>query len=222
MFYEDYYHYGGLAKEIFFSLCAFLCFSLRTCRAKSTVLLMILYNLFTHAADVILGDVSSVYYMIESLFFLSWAVCIMTRPEINTAKTINEENILLAFYKGEKGSFIMHFFDLVGLPVKSMCVIAGDNCLRLKSSKDTFQLTNSGKHFPKDKDYYVVDTGVKYDDKFIAKMNECVNIKATKGCFRIRCIEAVEELLGMISEGHRPIGLFERIPSRYLYKVLKL
>lgn len=222
LYYESYYHYGGLLKDILLTLCAVLYFSLLTHRAKSTVLLMLLYNLFTKTTDATLGDVSSVYYMIESLFFTSWCVWIMTRPEITTPKTINKDNILLAFYRGEKGSFTMHFFDLVGLPVKSMCIIAGEKCLRLKASRETFQLTNSGNYFSKDRDYYVVDTGVKYNDRFIAKMNECVNMKATKGFFRIRCIEAVSDLLAMIGEQYRPRGLLERIPSRYLYKVLVL
>jgi len=223
LYYESYYHYGSLLREVLFTLCAVLYFSIRTPRAKSVVLLMLLYNLFTEIADATLGDVGSVYYMIESLFFTSWAVWIMTRPEISTPKTINKDNILLAFYKGEKGSFTMHFFELFGLPFKSMCIIAGDNCLKLKSNKDTFQFSNtSGSFFRRDTDYYIHDTGKPHTKEFVEEMAKYGKVKAIKNGFRIRCIEAVGELLALIGEEYRPTNPAQNAPSIYFGKIIRL
>lgn len=223
LYYESYYHYGGLLKDVLLTVCAVLYFSLRTPRAKSTVLLMLLYNLFTQIADAALGDVSSVYYMIESLFFTFWAVCIMTRPEISTPKTINKDNILLAFYRGEKGSLTMHFFELFGLPFKSMSIIAGDNCLKLKSNKDTFQFSNaSGSFFRRNNEYYIYDTGKPYTKEFVEEMAKYGKVKAMKNGFRTRCIEAVGELLAKIGEEYRPTNPAQNAPSIYFGKIIRL
>jgi len=108
----------------------------------------------------------------------------------------------------------MHFFELFGLPVKSLCIVAGDNALYLKAGKDSFQF---GPNIVSKKpdEYIIVDTGVPITKDFIEQMKKHGNVKAKKAFLRVRCIEAVSELLESI--GYKPDS---NIPSLYLRKVL--
>ncbi len=179
---------------------------------------MVLYGIYAIFIDIIFPEVmSSLYYALESLVFIIWASWLMFRPEISTAKTINKKNILLAFYKGDKGSFIMNFFELVGLPVKSMCIIAGDKALYLKSNKGTFEFGSSEKIYRKSDDYVIIDTGKPYTKSYVEKMKKHENIVASKGMLRIRCIEAVSGLLSMIGSRYKPNTY---IPSLYLKAII--
>lgn len=179
---------------------------------------MVVYNLYSLIADIIFYEIYAIYYLLESLTFFSWAIWIMLRPEYRTAKTINHDNILLAFYKGEKGSLIMNFFELFGLPVKSMCIVAGDKALALKSNKETFQIIDSKNIFRKQDDYVTVDTGIRNTNKFVEAMKEYSTTPARKGFLRIRCIEGVSPLLEMIGPEFKP-SLIDNIPSVYMRKV---
>jgi len=199
-----------------------LCLSTDDRRIRSAFLLLVLYTLYINCADFLFKEVNSVYYLTETLFFVFWSTWIMFRPEFKTAKTINKDNILLAFYRGGGGSFLMNFFELLGLPVKSVCVVAGEHCLRLKKSKEYFQLTKTGQAIHGNDKYVVIDTGVAYDKKFVESMEECANIKATKSGMRIRCIEAIRHLLAQIGPEWKPVNFLETIPSLYLRKAIKL
>ena len=182
---------------------------------------MVLYGIYTTIMDIVFGDVGSVHYTIESMFFFAWAVCIINSLEVATAKTINKGNILLAFYKGENGSFLMSFFELFGLHVKSLCIIDGDNALYLKKDKDTFQFKDSNHIFKNNENYVIVDTGVKCNLKFSNAMRNCATLRADNLGFRICCIKSVENLLGMLGEEWKPTSFFHQMPSRYLRKCLK-
>ena len=180
------------------------------------------YNIYVFVTDILFNEVTSTFYVLESLVFLSWAIIIMTRSEIKTLPDINKDNILLAFYKGDKGSFIMRFFELFGLPVKSMCVISGEKALYLKSNKDTFQLKDSKYIYRKEEDYVILDTGVKNNLKFSEEMEKCATLEARKLGFRICCIEAVRNLLGLIGDEWKPKHMHYNIPSLYLKKCSKI
>lgn len=179
---------------------------------------MVLHGLYSHIMDIVFGEIGTIPYMIESLIFLLWATCIVYSPEISTAKTINKNNILLAFYKGEKASFIMNFFELFGLPVKSMCVIAGDDALMLKTRKETFQLSSSKAILKNRDNYIIIDTGKAVTKKFTTEMKKYSTVPASKGGLRIRCIEAIQDLLAMIGEKWKPTNIFHNVPSIYLRK----
>ena len=216
--YETALLYGDFLQRICLFLCILSYISKPTKRQKSCLILMGLYGVYSQIADILFSEVTSILYILESLAFFSWAVWLMLRPEIKTVNSINHTNILLAFYKGEKGSFAMNFFELFGLPVKSMCIIAGDKALYLKSNKRTFEFGNSEKIYRKSDDYVIIDTGKPYTKDYITEMKKHSNIIATRGILRIRCIEAVRGLLSMIGEEYKP-NVY--IPSLYLRRILK-
>lgn len=189
-------------------------------RAGSLLIFMGVYNLYNIVMDSFFIEVNTLYYFLESLTVFLLVMWVMIKPEINTAKTINKDNILLAFYKGTKGLFIMHFFELFGLPVKSVCIIAGKKALYLKSSKEMFQFGDSETIFRKSDDYVIIDTGKKYDEEFIRNMKSYKNESACRIGLRIRCVEAVADLLAKIGPEWKP-ALIDNIPGVYLRKCLR-
>ena len=214
--YDSVLLYGELVQKSCLLISLSIYVSLPTKRVKSCLMLMFIYSLFSHIASIIAYEITAIYYTIESLLFFSWAIWLMLRPEISTAKTINKNNILLAFYKGEKGSFIMNFFELFGLPVKSMCILAGDKALYLKTNDPNFVFGASEIITRHADDYILIDTGVRVTTDFIIEMKKHTKLVATKGIFRVRCIEAVSDLLGMIGDEWKPRSC---IPSLYLKQV---
>jgi len=220
--YDVYYEYCNLAQTICLFLCILFYFSLETTRAKSTLILFAVYGVCSVIVYLIFTEIYPIPYTLWTVVFIAWAVWIMLRPEYKTAKTIDKNNILLAFYKGGNGSALMNFFELLGLPVKSMCIISGDKTLYLKKNKDRFQLKDSKNIFKREDDYVIVDTGVKCNYEFSTEMEKCATLKASKFGLRIRCIEAVNNLLGMIGEEWRPTDFFHNIPSWYFRKCSKI
>ena len=117
----------------------------------------------------------------------------------------------------------MNLFELFGLPVKSVCIVAGNSCLKLKSNRDGFCYIETKKPYIKnDIEYYYYDTGIKVSKSFIEKMKEYDNIKARKAGLRIRCIEAISDLLSDIREEYRPKNIFENIPSLYFRRIIRI
>lgn len=216
-FYEVSFLYGSLLQSICLFVCIIYYVSLPTARAKSCLILLGTYGLFSQIADIIFNEVTTIYYILESLTFFSWAIWLMLRPELSTAKTINHSNILLAFYKGKKGSFIMNFFELFGLPVKSMCIIAEDKALYLKAKEPMFQFGTSEIITRHKDDYVIIDTGVRVTTDFLIEMKKHNNIVATRGLMRVRCIEAISGLLSMIGDKYKPDAY---IPSLYLRQII--
>lgn len=197
--------------------CILICVSKPTNRKSSCLILMGFYSLYSFIMGLIFHEITAISYMLESLVFFAWAVWIMLRDEPKSDKNINHSNILLAFYKGNKGSFIMRFFELFGTPVKSLSIIAGDKALYLKSKNPNFIFGDSNIILRKSDSYVIIDTGVKYTEEFISEMQKHNNIIATRGIFRIRCIEAVSGLLGNIDDKFKPTTY---IPSLYLRGLL--
>ena len=216
-----------LYSQLTQSMCLFICLLTYVCtptrKTASLLILMGTYNLFVILTEIVFLEVNEAYYLFESLFFFAWAVLLMLRKELKTPKDVNADNILLAFYKGHKGSFVMRFFELFGSSVKSMCILAGDNCVRLKENKETFEYSRTcGASIINNDDYYIVDTGTPHDSFFIAEMMEYDSMNASKCGLRIRCIEGVSYLLELIGEDFKPTSIAQYVPSIYFEKVRKL
>jgi len=176
------------------------------------------YGLYAVIMDALFNEVTAWFYLLESLAFFTWSIIIMVRYERQTLPDIDHNNILLAFYKGEKGSFIMRFFELFGISVKSMSIIAGDKCLVLKSNKDGFQFGCNKGLLKKQDRYLMIDTGKKATPEFIKKMKSNENKPAKLFGFRIRCIEGVSDLLEDIGEEFKPTSVLDNNPSHYIKK----
>lgn len=222
VYYEQFFLYANSIRAFCFALCLFLYFSLNTNRGKSTLILMAIYSLYSNVSSILFGEITSVYYVAELSLFMAWTIWIMFRDEYKTAKTIDKNNILLAFYKGSNGSPIMHFFELFGAPVKSLCIIDGELALYLKANKETFQLKDSNNIFKKADDYVIVDTGVKRNPEFSKELEKYGKLKAVKFGLRIRCIEAVKNLLRMIGTEWEPTSFLEYNPGWYFRKCSKI
>jgi len=128
-------------------------------------------------------------------------------------KPFNTDNILLAFYCGDKGSFIMCLFSMVWRDVKSLCIVAGDTTLALKARKQGFQILNSEVVLKNRQKYLIVDSNVKVTTDFINKMRDYENKTAKKFNMRIRCIEGISPLLSDIGEEFTPRSVLDNIPG---------
>jgi len=181
---------------------------------------MVLYGLYAHVMELLFGHVGSIYYLLETCLFMFWSLGLIMRSEIKQSSNINYDNILLAFYKGDNGSFIMKISELFGRRVKSMCIIGGDHVLHLRQNKKTFQFGSSDVVYRKYEDYIIHDTGVLCTEEFVNEMKRYSNKKAAKGVFRIRCIEGVKGLLAQIDPMYKPTKIRHNIPSRYLIEVV--
>ena len=219
---EYIYEYSLEIKAVLL-FCMFLIYKFYDqTRYVSCLLLIAIHIIYTAILEVTIGPIDSSNYLIQTYLFSVWSAWVLFRPEIKTAKTIDYDNILLAFYKGKQGSFIMAFFQLFGLPVKSMCIIADDRRLSLKRGKAGFVFSGSGSLLKKQDDYHIVDTGVKYTIEFISDMESYVGRPAKIFGFRVMCIHGISDLLRSIDEKFKPRYFFEEIPGLYLGKCLKL
>jgi hypothetical protein len=222
--YEPFYYYGGTIQDLVYRIFILSYFTLQTRRARSLVILMALSGIFSDIMDLFAGHVGSLFLLIESAMFFSMAGFVMFRHEPKTPRTITNEriydkNILLAFYKGDKGSFIMHLFELFGCPVKSMCIVAGDKALVLRLGKRGFHFSDSIGILKNNDKYIIVDTGKEITVEFLKKMADHHNDNDNKLGFRIRCIEGVSDLLKDIGPEFKPTSILDNIPSNYLKKV---
>ncbi len=217
---DQYYEIALKIGEFIQYTCIFVCigsYVLNPSYRKGSLLLFLAFlEYYGFIGDRIFHNTNATYYLLESLVFLIFGMYITFHPKRKTAKTIDHNNILLAFYKGKKGSLIMRVSSLFGYNVKSMCILAGENALYLKSNKPGFIFGNSLKIHRKSDDYTIVDTGKPYTEEFIREMKKHHNAIATKGKFRVRCIDGVSDLLGMIGEEFKPKSY---IPSVYLRKI---
>lgn len=216
--YETYLLYGHASQLFLLFVCVAIYLVYPSPRKRSSLIWIALHYIYVQIATMIYPEVYGHIYTIETVLFFTMAAWIMMRPEIKTAKTINKDNIILAFYKGDKGSFLMHLFELFGLPVKSLAIVAGKHALALKSNKKTFQFIDSKNIFRKSKDYVMVDTGKPYTKEYIAMMGKYHNKPASKKGLRMRCIEGVKPLLKAIGPEFEPTFL-EQNPSIYFRKV---
>lgn len=191
-------------REIFLFYCIHYTY-LVTCYAFMIEFSMLLY---------------AIEYGLFCLFF-GWVCLRTTIPSNNNP---NEENVILAFYKGEKGSFLMNFFSLFGLPVKSLCVIADNKCLRLRSEKNCFSISDNYNAILNSGDYIIIDSGVKPSKKFMKTMASLNNSRAhILGIkyLRMNCIYGISSLLTCLGDGYKP-NIIEYIPSIYLKKCIHL
>lgn len=215
-----YFTYG---TKLQFAVVAFIAarFILKPSHVLEAGLFFIsLYVMYSFIVDLILGGVSRHWYMIETLLFSSLALWIVLRPEMST-QPYSKKNILLAFYKGEKGSFRMRVAELFGLPVRSIAVVADGSTLRIKGGSFIFMKGNAS--ILNSSNYLVVDTGVKSTESFVSEMTLLDGRqKFTKNIFMSDCIYVIKPLLSKIGAAYSPKRLWDFIPSIYLRKCLKV
>lgn len=176
-------------------------------------------NLYILVSEIALPEINALYYMMESLVFFTWAVALMVRYEPKTRHDVDYSNILLAFYRGDNSSLIMRFFNLFGVDVYSVAVVAGNKCLILKKDKEGFQFVDSEALLKKRANYVIVDTGEKVTPEFVNNMSKYAGKKAYKFKLRICCIQGISPLLTAIGQKYKPMSIFDNIPSVYLGKI---
>ena len=209
-YYEWFYDYGTRAQ---FAILGFILISYLlkpTNRVRSGLLLISLHIIYTFLADIILGGVTQLYYVTETSAFAILAVWVAFRYERVTS-TLNTDNVLLAFYRGNNGSFRMMVAGLLGEPVKSVCVLASGKVLRIKNG--TFVFTNGAQAIINSKDYLVIDTNATWTREFLNDMQTYDKVPAKSGFFRCDCIETIEPLLGKLGDRFIPPGLFGKLPG---------
>lgn len=154
-----------------------------------------------------------------SCLFLIAALWIAARPSTFRSDDLTTDTVCLAFYSGDSGSFLMHLFGMIGLPVKSMSIIVGNEWIKLVNGVPTLQAVNVNEmHTDK---YVVVDTGVKIDEEIKAAASQIIGAPArTEGSWwlRLRCIAIAKPLLSVMGTQYEPRTVLEQIPSIYFYR----
>ena len=176
---------------------------------------------------VFLAGIDSIPELPEQVFHIActlgiaFNVWVMARPYDIPSDDLSTDTVCLVFYKGALGTTLMHMFSSIGLPVRSLSVIAGEYWLKpvLKSRK--FEL-----HFSTDikiKDYLIIDTRVPINYNIEDTIKQLVNGKTysvSTLCLRTRCVAHLKPLLNLLGPGWSADGIY-LLPSMYLYKVLK-
>lgn len=211
---EWYYEYGTRVQFAIVAIIIIIQTVRSSHRVKAGLYFIALHMIYAVTMDTIFGGVSSLWYLIETAIFGSVALWIALRPEIST-HSVNTDNVLLAFYKGERGSLKMHIAEIFGLPVKSLCVIAREKVLRIKNKK--FVLDNNAKAIINSDDYLAIDTGTPVTSNILKTMQSYDNVRAKNGH---DCISTISPLLYEIAEKYAPGNIFEKLPSVYLRKCL--
>lgn len=214
--------YGHAAQVTLYSICVLLALHNSPNKLKCVVFVLTLHRLFVSDFFVLFYEVPTPVITGISLFFFAAWMHVARRPTLPKQQSFDVDNILLAFYTGNNGSFIMNLFQTMDEPVSSMCILSGKYSLKLKRGRDCFKFTENHGFFREWDNYHIIDTGVKSNDDFIENMRQCGKIRARKFGLRINCIIAVKDLLGMIGEQWRPIGLLENSPSGYFRKASRL
>ncbi len=209
-YYETVFAIGIVIQQACFFLCilAFVCS--HDNRKASALLLMALYGLYIVTVEA-LFSVTAWFHLLESLLFFTWSIIIMVRYERKT-QDYNPTNILLAFYKGDKSTFIMRFFNLFGLDVYSMSIIAGKDALMLKSGEGCFLMMNSKTILKNRDNYYIIDTKKPFTKEFVEDMKKEAGKPATKWKLRIVCIMGIKDLLGKIGDEFKPRSILDNLP----------
>ncbi len=217
------FDYLSEASEVILGICVISYLMHPTKRFKSLLTWIILYRIYVHTVSMFFYEVDQLVLMFEYIVFFSGYIWLLRRPQLKTPRGVNPDNILLAFYTGDHGSPFMQFFGLFDMPPTTMSIVAGNYNLRPTKGGGTFEFRKCGDYYIHSPDHYVVDTGVKYSENFLAKMEKCAKIKTAKFGLRTQCIEGVEDLLGDIGEEWRPIKKRgEMSPSKFFRKAIRL
>lgn len=187
-------------------------------KLKGEHLFIGLTTLYYVLSDWAWGGVNSTQLLIETPLIIAWALYLHMRPKLET-KTYNPKTVHLAFYKGDHASFRMRLAELIDLPVTSVCLAWGDKAVRLKDGVFTevpsSSITNS-------ENYVLVDTGVKPSKEFKDNIITIVGAQRKEGIINSSCIETIEPCLKELGSEYIPSNWFEKLPSKYLRKVLKI
>jgi len=217
--YDFFVDYGHTAQDIFLGICALSALH-STNKFKCCIFVMVVHSIFSGLFYSF--DMYSTIVLSTSVFFFAMWAHVVRRPPLPKRLSVDDRNIVLAFYTGNNGSFLMNLFQTMSDPVSSMCVLSGKYCLKLKKGEN-FKFTESHGFFRDwENKYYLLDTGVKSTNGFIEKMRECGNMKARWFGLRISCIIKIRDLLGSIGKEWRPQGILELNPSVYFRKAYKL
>ena len=154
-------------------------------------------------------------YIVTSIF-ASLALWVAFRPKVVT-RTLNRENVIMAFYRGSGGKFKMKVAELFGLPLKSFALIAGEDCLRPKDGE--LVLSKSADAMIKSGNYYFLDTGVPITDSILNDMKYYDKVPVKSGFFRCDCIRTIEPLLAKLGDRFVPRGFLGALPGIYAGRV---
>ena len=219
------YNYGSELLLTCFSVITYLACRSDSAKTADIFCFYCLHIIYVILSSVLLTDSSFIQYAMEYCFsacFFSW-LCL--RTQIPSNKNPDRNNVLFAFYKGKRGSLLMNVFSLFGLPVKSLCILADGQCLRLKSKTHHFVLQDRYDSVIKSNDYVIYDTGIKATPEFLQKMSKFTNKKAYLfglKFLRVNCIYAISDLLSSVDCKYKAKTCFDFIPSIYLRKCIKI
>ena len=201
-------------------MCGMMAATNTTAKRKAVMIILFLGASMVFFTGMCL-DVADWVYWIEIIIYTVGIIWAGARPYEFISDPINKDTVCILFYKANSGSWLMHTFSLIGLPVSSMSIVCGDYWLKLVRSRPGLEI-----HVPQNIDskyYIVVDTGIKKTDRIMDIMRDLQGTPAVSlGSFglRVRCIAVVKPLLKEMGSEWVPKTILQKIPSLYFYKAL--
>jgi hypothetical protein len=169
------------------------------------------------------------YIALESSAFATLLIWAMARPYEFRSDELTTDTVCLLFYRAKGGGVLMHMFGLLGLPVTSVSVVAGNSWLHLVRKEPTvvkedlsgvpWYKLRRGIGYEK---YFVVDTGVPVTTgiKIAIDNIEGSPVRTASSLWlRLRCIATLKPLLSMLGAYYTPRNIFEQIPAIYFYRL---
>lgn len=111
--------------------------------------------------------------------------------------------------------------SLIGLPVRSMSIVIGNEWLKLSTGVPVIESVDVSKLDPSK--YVLIDTGVKIDERTRTSANMVIGQPARNAdslWMRVRCIASIAPLLKDLGDKFAPVWPWDYIPSIYFYRCL--
>jgi len=148
----------------------------------------------------------------EAIIFSFMVILTLVKPYHSISHEINNKNVCLAFYGGEKAPLLSTLSALVGLPFSSVAVIAGGNVLRPHNGVLRLTPAKDFKH----PEYTIIDTGVPVTTEIELEMGRVVGNSVKRFGLGMGCVSELSPVLEMV--GIRPKSI---IPSIFYYQAVK-
>jgi hypothetical protein len=223
----------GLFEGLTYSVLALYCRDMQSCiilslllslpqhrtESKSLVAVLLLYAFIDAHIPIIAHSISWYLYDITwHLFFLGFCVLYLFNryKQFNfKSDKINEDNIMLCFWKPKKGINLLA--TLIGLPFGGLSIYCGGFIYSYRWGYPTYIKARASESILR-KNFVVVDSGVPYTREIIMALDSLVGTPA--GRPRIRCIHTIKPVLKMMGKRFAPSNIFDLIPSQYSRRFL--
>lgn len=195
------------------ALCGMSCAKSPTVSTRSAMTLIVAYTGFSALYFPIWFKLSA------AALCLAVVLWVASRPSDFASDPQTNDTVMFAFYNGDHGSLLMLLFSVVGLPVRSMSVVIGNEWIKMCTGHPTVESVPIASLDTSR--YVLIDTGVKIDEAIQKAAAEVVGTPVRTEAslwLRIRCVASLVPLLRVMGHKFVPVWPWEFVPSLYFYR----